>query len=54
MAKTDLHAIRLELLELLKQLDTSIHLATPPGGNANNERAQQLCAELRKRLEETQ
>jgi len=41
-----------EMLELLKRLDHSVHLATPPGGNANIEQAQTLCAELRKKLEE--
>jgi hypothetical protein len=42
----------LEILELVKQLDQAIHLSMPPGGNANHERAQQACNELRRKLEE--
>lgn len=54
MAKNDIHTLRLELLEIVKQLDHAIHLAMPPGGNANNEKAQQLCSDMRKRLEDAQ
>lgn len=40
----------LKLYELVKQLDAALHKGIPPGGNANLEKAQELCNELRREL----
>jgi len=46
------HNKRLQLYELLKELDHAIHQGMPHGGNANIERAQALCNDLRRRIAE--